>query len=232
MIWLFGASLLHLTYAARNELRSKSLLHFILIGMLINFVTVAVAYIPYTSLFGTIAQSWMEQISFIIVLFIAKKKFFPAMNSRVIDAYHLHNTNVYLQQKKLLKQYKLLVSFFLFTFELYIFKNIFFFNLYAIFQSICVNPCWFNVTYQIPMFTISESTNILLHKISAYFLIFGHIIDLIVYIDLILISLLFIYITSKRYLQRRYCDSKKDHYRYQVYSTRTTPLLSAAEKHY
>ncbi|KAI6649425.1 hypothetical protein LOD99_11790 [Oopsacas minuta] len=104
----------------------------------------------------------MDQISFFIVVYIAKKRFFPAMNSRVIDAYHLHNTNVYLQQKRLFKQYKVLVFVFLFTFEVYILKEIFLFNLFVVLESISLNLCWFNVTFRLPMLTIPESIENLL----------------------------------------------------------------------
>ena len=109
MIWLFGASLLHLSFAARNELRVKAILKFILFGIAMNLFIDIFQILPMTSLFGFIFHSIMNQISLIIVLYIAIKKFFPAMNSRVIDAYHLHNTKLYVQQKRLLKQYKVLV---------------------------------------------------------------------------------------------------------------------------
>ena len=45
MIWLFGASLLHLSFAARNELRMKKVLLFTIFGVVINFVITALAYI-------------------------------------------------------------------------------------------------------------------------------------------------------------------------------------------
>ena len=57
MIWLFGVSLFHLSFAARNELRVKGILHYILLGLVTNLILMASVLIPYTSLFGTIAQS-------------------------------------------------------------------------------------------------------------------------------------------------------------------------------
>ena len=120
MIWLFGASILYLSIAARNELKVKTVLKFILFGVIYNFILVVFECIPYSSVFGVIVHSVMDQLSFFVVLYIAKKKFFPAMNSRIIDAFHLHNTNVYLKQKKLLKLHKTLIFVFLFTFEMYI----------------------------------------------------------------------------------------------------------------
>ena len=108
----------------------------------------------------------MDQLSFFVVLHIAKKKFFPAMNSRIIDAFHLHNTNVYLKQKKLLKQYKTLIFVFLFTFELYILKFLIFSNISMITGSISSDACWFHVTYHFPMFSLSDSTkDILSHTV-------------------------------------------------------------------
>ena len=106
MIWLFGVSLFHLSFAARNELRVKSVLHYILLGLVINLILMAFALVPYTRIFGTIAQSVMDQISILIAIYIAKRKFFPAMNSRIIDAFHYNNIRVYLEQKRLLYRYK------------------------------------------------------------------------------------------------------------------------------
>ena len=160
LIWMFGASLLHLSYAARNELRVKVILRFILIGLTINLIIAAPLMIPSVSLFGIIAYSLKEQICFFFVLYIAKRKFFPAMNSRIIDAFHLNNTKVYLEQRRLLKRYKTLIYFLLFTFELHILKDLLLFSLYMILESISVNSCWFHVTFSLPVFTISDSSAI------------------------------------------------------------------------
>ena len=229
MIWLFGASLLHLSFAAGNKLRVKTILRFIIFGMILNFIMVVLAYIPYTSLFGTMVQSWTEQICFFVVVYIAKKKFFPAMNSRVNDAYHTHNIKVYQEQVFLLKQYRILVIVFLITFELYIFKNIIFFNQYVLFESICMNPCWFHDNYLFPVFKISDSTNNLLHLISDYFLIFGHFIDIVVYFNFITISLTFLIANLLRHLKERFFPNKKIRYRYHGYTHCVSPLLSATK---
>ena len=142
LIWMFGASLLHLSYAARNELRVKVILRFILIGLTINLIMAVPLIIPSVSLFGTIACGLINQISFFLVLYIARRKFFPAMNSRIIDAFHLNNTKVYLEQRRLLKRYKTLIYFLLFNFELNIMKNLLIYNLFMILESISVNSCW------------------------------------------------------------------------------------------
>ena len=107
-----------------------------------------------TSLFGTIAQSVMNQISILIAIYIAKRKFFPAMNSRIIDAFHYNNVRVYLEQKRLLYRYKVLICFLTFTFEIYILKNLILYNLFVILESISVNPCWFHVTLHFPVFSL------------------------------------------------------------------------------
>ena len=54
MIWLFGVSLFHLSFAARNELRVKGVLLYILLGLVINLILIAFVLSPYTNLFGTI----------------------------------------------------------------------------------------------------------------------------------------------------------------------------------
>ena len=222
MIWLFGVSLFHLSFAARNELRIKSVLLYILLGLVINLILMASVLIPYTSLFGTIAQSVMDQISILIAIYIAKRKFFPAMNSRIIDAFYYNNVRVYLEQKRLLYRYKVLVCFLTFTFEIYILKNLILYNLFVIFESISVNPCWFHVTLHLPVFSLVYSTKYILHQISFYFQIFGHLTNVIVYINIILVNLILILYTNQIYIKRMLCRRKKFRYRYQVLSA---PLL-------
>ena len=224
LIWMFGASLLHLSYAARNELRAKVILRFILIGLTINLIIAVPLMIPSVSLFGKIAYTLKEQICFFFVLYIANRKFFPAMNSRIIDAFHLNNTKVYLEQRRLLKRYKTLIYFLLFSFELHILKDLLLYDLYLIFESISVNSCWFHVTFSLPVFTISDSLSHILHRISLYFLISASMIDLIFNFNMVVVNSIFIYIFFLKCLKRMNFYNKKIYrYRYQGFSD---PLLS------
>ena len=227
MIWLFGVSLFHLSFAARNELRVKSVLHYILLGLVINLILMVFVLIPYTHLFGTIAQSVMDQISILIAIYIAIRKFFPAMNSRIIDAFHYNNVRVYLEQKRLLYRYKVLICFLTFTFEIFILKNLIIYNLCVILDSINWNPCWFHVTLHLPTFKLSQSTNNILYLIVSYLSIIGHLTDIVVYINFILVNLTLIYCTTKIYFKRMFCKKKTNCYRYQVLSA---SLLSATNK--
>ena len=226
MIWLFGVSLFHLSFAARNELRFKSVLHYILLGLVINLILMAFALIPYTSLFGTIAQSVMDQISILIAIYIAKRKFFPAMNSRIIDAFHYNNVRVFLEQKRLLYRYKVLICFLTFTFEIYILKNLILYNLFVILESINWNPCWFHVTLHLPTFKLSQSTSNILYLTVDYLIIIEYLTDIVVYINFILVNLTLIYCTTKIYFKRMFCKKKTNCYRYQVLSA---SLLSATK---
>ena len=221
IIWLFGASLLHLSIAARNELKVERVLKFILFGVIYNFIMVVFKCIPYTSLFGNMAHNVMNQLNFFVVLYIAKKKFFPAMNSRIIDAFHLHNTNVYLKQKRLLKMHKTLILVFLFTFELYILNDLIFFNIFMIFDSISYDACRSHVTYNFPMFLLSDSTKDILWHITIYGDIISDLVNSIVYLNFFIVYLNFIYVTLKRSLKRRF--EYRMQYRYQIFSA---PLLS------
>ena len=224
LIWMFGASLLHLSYAARNELRVKVILRFILIGLTINLITVVPLMIPSVSLFGIIAYSLKDQTSFFFVLYIANKKFFPAMNSRIIDAFHLNNTKVYLEQRRLLKRHKTLIYFLLFSFELHILKDVLLYSLYMILESISVNSCWFHIAFSFPVFTISDSLSHILSRISLYLLISARVIVLIFNFNMVVINLLFIYIFFQQCLKRMNFYNKKIYrYRYQGFSD---PLLS------
>ena len=226
MIWLFGVSLFHLSFAARNELRVKSVLHYILLGLVINIILMTFILIPYTKLFGSIAHSVMDQISILIAIYIAKRKFFPAMNSRIIDAFHYNNVRVYLEQKRLLYRYKVLICFLTFTFEIYILNNLILYNLYVIFDSIHSNPCWFHVTLHLPTFELSQSTNNILNLIDYYLSIIGVLTDIVVYINFILVNLTLIYCTTKIYFKRMFCKKKRNCYRYQLLSA---SLLSATK---
>ena len=221
MIWLFGASLLHLSIAARNELKVRRVLKFILFGIIYNFILIVFGFIPYTGVFGSIACSVADQLSFFVVLYIAKKKFIPAMNSRIIDAFHLHNTNVYLKQKRLLKLHKTLIFVFLFTFELFIIKDFIFLNISMMIDSISSEACWFHVTYHFPIFSLSDSTKNILSHISICSFLMCDLINSIVYLNFIIVYLNFIYVTLKRSLKRRF--EYRMQYHYQIFSA---PLLS------
>ena len=134
MIWLFGVSLFQLSIAARNEL--KPVLHYIFLGLFVNFILMTSVMILYISFFGTIAQNEMDKISILIAIYIAKRKFFPAMNSRITDVFHYNNVRVY-QGSYLFPQICL--------------RNIHskeshIIQLVIIFESISMNSCWFNVT--------------------------------------------------------------------------------------
>ena len=224
LIWMLGASLLHLSYAARNEVRAKVILRFFLIGLIFNLIIAVLLMIPSTSLFGIIANSLTDQISLFFVLYIAKRKFFPAMNSRIIDAFHLNNRKVYLEQRRLLKRHKTLIYFLLFTFELYILKDLLFYNLYTIFESVCLNSCWFHVTLSFPKFTVSDSIYHVLMTLIWFLIILSHLFDLIFYFNIIIINLVFIYILSLHCFKRmNFYNKKRYRYRYQGFSA---PLLS------
>ena len=213
MIWLFGVSLFHLSFAARNELRVKSILHYILpLGLVINLILMAFASIPYTSLFGTIAQSVMDQINILIAIYIAKWKFFPAMNSRIIDSFHYNNVRVYLEQKRLLYWYKVLICFLTFTFEIFILKNLKLYNLCVILDSINWNPCWFHITLHLPTFELSQSTNNILNLIVYYLGLIAYLTDIVVYINFILVNLTLIYCTTKIYFKIIFCKKKTNYY--------------------
>ena len=180
--------------------------------------------IPSVSPFSIISYTLNNQISLFFVLYIARRKFFPAMNSRIIDAFHLNNTEVYLEQKRLLKRYKTLIYFLLLTFELNILKDLLIYNLYLILESISMNSCWFHVTFSFLVFTISNSFTHVLLKISLFFSILTQLTGQIFNFDMIIVNLIFIYIFFLQCLKRMNFYNKKIYrYRYQGFSD---PLLS------
>ena len=221
MIWLFGSSLLHLSFAARNQLKVEKVICFICLGLVINLIFVMPIAIPYISIFGKLLHKFMNQISFFVVIYIAKKKFFLAMNSRVIDAFHLFGTDQYLKQKKLLMVYQRLVCFFCFTFELFILKDLIFYNFFIISKVVSAPPCWIFTSYHLHIFTISEYKRHILIETGFYCWIIVEIINFVAYTNLILINLNFIIIIAKKYYKERF--RKSITYRYKIFSA---PLLS------
>ena len=215
--WLFGASLLHLSFAARNELRVKKVLLYIFFGVIINLLCSLPIAIPYINVFAYISHSLVDQINVFVVVYIAKNKFFPAMNSRVIDAYHSSTTNVvYLQQQKLYRAYRTIIYLVVIVLELFVLKDMIFYNLYVVLESISLNSCWFHVTYDLPIFQLSEHSKYIISQLSESMHDIVQLINLIIYCIFIILNVNFICVIVKRFF-------KKTQYRYQIFSA---PLLS------
>ena len=200
MIWLFGATLFHLSIAARNKLKIRALVQFIFGGVLLNMLIFTAMFSINPRIYAKIVQGLMDQVSMIVVLYISRKKFFPAMNSRVIDAFHL-NLAVYNKQKRLLRRYKVLVNFLLITFELYALKGILY-NTYLILHNLGIKSC-LNQSYLI--FPIPDnSTTKFLYSTSFIFLLFVLLVDSIVYFNMCLVNSAFICSLAIRFVWRRF----------------------------
>ena len=204
MIWLFGASLVHLSIAARNKLKISALVQFILGGFLLNILILIIMFPVYPDLYAKIVQSLMDQVSLIVVLYISKKKFFPAMNSRVIDAFHLNSLSVYNTQKRLLRRYKLLVKFFLITLELYVLKDLFLYNTFLFLHSLGIKSCLNHSKYYLIFPVPGYSTTEFLYNISYIFLFFVPVVDSIVYFNICLVNIVFIGSLAIRFVGRKF----------------------------
>ena len=204
MIWLFGASLVHLSIAARNKLKISTVVQFISGGFLLNMLILVIMFSVYPDLYAKFVQSLMDQVSLIVVLYISKKKFFPAMNSRVIDAFHLNSLSVYNTQKRLLRRYKLLVKFLLITLELYVLKNLFLYNTFLFLHSLGVESCLNHSKYYLIFPVPGHSTTEFLYNISYIFLLFVPVVDSIVYFNICLINFVFIGSLAIRFVRRKF----------------------------
>ena len=204
MIWLFGASLIHLSIAARNKLRISALVQFIFGGVLFNVFILAAMLSICPRIYAKFVVSLKDQVSLIIVLYISRKKFFPAMNSRVIDAFHLNSLAVYNKQKRLLRRYKVLVNFLLITFELYVLTDLFLYKTYLILHNLGVNSCLNHsksyVIFPIPGYSTTE----FLYSASYIFLLFLPLVDSIVYFNMCLVNSAFICSLAIRFVRRRF----------------------------
>ena len=204
MIWLFGISLIHLSFAARNKLNVSALIQFILGGVLLNLLILSIIFMLHSHLDAKFLQSFMDQFSLIVVFYISKKKFFPAMNSRVIDAFHLNSLPVYNKQRRLLRQYKVLVKFILFNLELYIFKDIFLFDIYLTLSALGVNSCFNDSEYYLIFPGPGFATGKFLYNISYIFLFFVPIMDTIFYFNMCFVNFAFICSLAIRSVRRRF----------------------------
>ena len=203
MMWLFAATLFHMSFACKNQLHVKKVVYFILSGIIINIFFTLLTAIPFVSVFTQIAQSLVDQISVLVVIYIARKKFFPAMDSRIKAAYHTYNIGVYYTQMNLNKLYKYLITFVVLTFELYVLKNLIFYNMFMLLETISDVPCWFRVTYHLPMYELPEHIKEIIHQISYCNLIMVHILDLLVYFNFIFLNVNFLVIHIRKYLRRK-----------------------------
>ena len=220
MVWMFGVSLLHLSYAAGNEIKVKIIRQLILSGLVFRAIIVAFKVIPYTGLFGEILQNLADLFIFFVVLYIAKRKFLPAMHSRVIDAFHTTGIRAYTYQKSLLNRYQLLVTFLMVTYGVIPFKGLILNSTTVLIESVSKNSCWFHATYDLPLFVLSKQTVEELTLINRCVDIMIQAIDFMAFSNLALVNIVFIITISVKYLnkkRKRYCH----HYRVDI----DTPLI-------
>ena len=162
----------------------------------------------------------MNQIGFFILLYIVRKKFFPAMHSRGRFALQNIDTekerlNESRKQKRLLKLYKYVIVFFMVTFQINILSELIFYNGYIILESISRNPYWFTVTYQLPVFQLSVPTIKILPYIGLGFLIAVRFIDIIVYFNFTAMNLPINCVTSWPRLRQQFAMRNKS-YRFNI----------------
>ena len=202
MLWLFTASLLHSSFAAGNKLRIYIISRFVLIAILINGFTAALAFIPYTILFGKILQNLIDSYCVYIAFYIAKKKFSLGMNGGFADKYPYCSD----EDDQALKQRKTIVFLIITSLGVYIHSNLFVFMPYAILNSISLNSCWFHVTHRIPMFELSGSVVNTLLTISNYMLLFYRVIEVFVFVCFTLINLVYICKICLHAFKKTFCQ--------------------------
>ena len=125
---------------------------------------------------------------FLYSVVYSEEEIFPAMHSR--GRFALQNIDTEKRkriesrkQEILLKLYKYVIVFSMITFEMRILKDLVFYNGYIILESICMNPCWFAVTYQLPVFKLFAPTVSIQSYISLGFLVAVKFINIIVFFN-------------------------------------------------
>ena len=200
MVWMFGASLLHLSYAARNEIKTKNICKFFLVGFVFKAIIILFKAIPYTGLFGEILQNLTDVCIFFVVLCIAKRKFFPAMHSRVKEAFNIYGIRGYYEQKQFLKNYRRISTFLMTTFGIFALKSIFLNSGFVLIESISEDSCWFHATYGFPKFTIPKSIKNEFLLIEEYLLLLANLLDFVTYFNFVVVNIVCIYIVVRKYI--------------------------------
>ena len=216
MLWMFGASLLHLRYAARNEIKVKKICKFILVGFIFKAIIISFKVIPYTGLFGEILQNLTDVCIFLFVLYIAKRKFFPAMHSRVKEAFNIYGIPGYNKQKQFLKNYRRISTFLMITFGIFALKNIFLNSGLVLIESISEDSCWFHATYGFPRFTLPKAISDEILLIEATLNLSIGLVDFVIYFNFVVVNTVCICVAVCKYLTETLI--KPQCYRYRIFS--------------
>ena len=188
MIWVLAVFQLHLSYAARNELKLKQVGQFLLFGLTFNFIVLIFMMVPYTNILGKIAQTIMSVISYFILLYIGRYKCLPALKSGVKEAYRIHSYYVY-QKERYLRQYKIIFITLLIAFLIFLVRDLFFYDIFIASESVVMDPCWFNAAYHIHYFNLYVRTIDFLVSESKYLMVLVHSLSLFGYSFFIVIKL-------------------------------------------
>ena len=188
MIWLFGVSLLHLSYASVNALKFKQVYQFLLTGTMFSFIALVFMVVPYTSILGKIFQTLLNIVSFIIVLLIAWYRYFPALKSRIGNTNNLFGSIEYKRQKKYLFCYKIIFICLILIFQIFILRDILFYAVFLASEAVSMNPCWFHVSYHSLVFNLySDTVNALVSK-QKCLLVLVYVCDVIGYSSFVVIN--------------------------------------------
>ena len=181
MIWLFGVSLLHLSYASVNVLKFKQVYQFLFIGTVFNFISLVFLVVPYTSILGKIFQTLLNIVSVIIVLLIAWYKYFPAVKRHFVNTKNLFGSIKYKRQKKYLCCYKIIFSCFILIFQIFILRDILFYSVFLASEEVAMNPCWFRVRYHSLVFNLYSDTVSALVNTQKFLMMLVYMCDIIGY---------------------------------------------------
>ena len=213
--WMYAILMLHLAYAAKDELLSlKKLAKLIIFGFVQHVVILVFSWIPWTKLIALLLEPLISQFNFIVAVVLARR-FLKAMESRVNMAYHTRDVSYEKQQRLLLKQYRIIIPFTLWIIELHCLKVIILYNPYFVAETILLNPC----IYHLPKVNLSENTMryyLTIYEVLAF--LFIRIINTICSFGLIALNFAVICKWAKS-------KCKRVRYRYHVSDVLAYPLL-------
>ena len=200
--WLLFVTILHLIFAAKNKINPRVIVCSALYGILQELIILPFLLSEYLSIFGIILQSFVDQMIVVICIFSASY-FFKLIHPKTEPLFVIRSEG-YPRRKQLKSQFKFLIIFLLILLECYAIKDLVFYNIYAMLESVSLNTCWFHSTFNFNRISFSLHSVSIMSLISSFCLIVSRVLELFFSSGLLFVNAYF----CLRYLYGKCCRAK------------------------
>lgn len=214
MFWLFTAYLLHSSFVTSSKLRG--LLGFIFTGITVILTSTVLSIVPSTSLLAPILMNLLDNTSFLFALYSVR-------NLSYLSPPNPYNTNNLCNDRSYQRRIKMIVLI-LFCLETYTLNNTVLFIPYTILNSVSLNSCWFEVMCHFKEFELSHDLIHRLSNLNNYLLAIHGFIEMFVYLNFAIISLVLIWKFCSFPYKGQSCSRKM-----QSFHGLSKPLLSHSD---